>query len=464
MSVTEPTGYAAGRQFSTGTGPDFRVLDIGHKDWVAVVEPRTAFWSLVAKTGLADTLTEAAFGDAYRKKAAAFDAEIGNLRFGLSPSAVYLNPTERCNLNCTYCYIPGDLRQGGSQMDVPSLLNALGILKTYFQKELPTGRKAQIIFHGAEPLLCKDGLLAAFEGFKDDFRFGVQTNGTLMDADFAAALRGYGVSVGLSLDAPEAETADRTRRTWGGAGVHDQTLKAMELFRGYDELAVICTVTSGNMAALPALVDFFHEREVHAALLNVVRCTLPGARLLKPDEKELFGHFEAALERADELRKRTGRKLIVANFANILLALMAPAARRLMCDLSPCGAGRAFLAIAPDGGAYPCSEFIGLPRFRGGNLFADSVPEILASAPFRQVVTRDIDTMDPCGRCAIKHFCGSPCPAEAVEMNGGIERPGAYCVFYEEQVRYALRLIADGRAEDFLWDDWDQGTTTSFEL
>jgi len=38
-----------------------------------------------------------------------------------------------------------------------------------------------------------------------------------------------------------------------------------------------------------------------------------------------------------------------------------------------------------------------------------------------------------------------------------MQHTGAFCEFYEEQVRYAFRLIADGRAGDFLWDDWDDG-------
>lgn len=49
-------------------------------------------------------------------------------------------------------------------------------------------------------------------------------------------------------------------------------------------------------------------------------------------------------------------------------------------------------------------------------------------------------------------------------MNGGMREKGAFCRFYEEQTRYALRLIADGRADDFLWDGWDEGTETTFDL
>jgi uncharacterized protein len=134
-----------------------------------------------------------------------------------------------------------------------------------------------------------------------------------------------------------------------------------------------------------------------------------------------------------------------------------------MCDISPCGGGRAFFALAPNGDLFPCSEFIGLPAFKGGNLFADDIDEVLARPAFTKVSGRRVEDIAPCRTCAIRHFCGSPCPAEAHEMNGGMEKTGAYCEFYEEQTRYAFRLIAEGRHDDFLWDGWDAGTETVFD-
>ena len=49
-------------------------------------------------------------------------------------------------------------------------------------------------------------------------------------------------------------------------------------------------------------------------------------------------------------------------------------------------------------------------------------------------------------------------------MNGGMDRPGAFCELYEEQVRYALRLIADGKEDAFLWDGWDSDTSTTINI
>ena len=73
--------------------------------------------------------------------------------------------------------------------------------------------------------------------------------------------------------------------------------------------------------------------------------------------------------------------MVVGNFANLLLGLVAPGARRLMCDISPCGGGRCFFAVAATGQVVPCSEFIGFPEFSGGNLFSDPLPEILETNP-----------------------------------------------------------------------------------
>ncbi|MEK6682600.1 MAG: hypothetical protein AABY79_11625 [Nitrospirota bacterium] len=49
-------------------------------------------------------------------------------------------------------------------------------------------------------------------------------------------------------------------------------------------------------------------------------------------------------------------------------------------------------------------------------------------------------------------------------MNGGMDKIDGFCEFYEEQVRYAFRVIADGREEAYLWDGWDRDTKTTFNL
>ena len=84
-----------------GNGPTLQPVDIGHKSRVAIIDPDTAFWALVKKSQLAEHLTDSDLLKSYKRKANKFADEMQTLRFGLKPSGVYFNPTERCNLNCS---------------------------------------------------------------------------------------------------------------------------------------------------------------------------------------------------------------------------------------------------------------------------------------------------------------------------------------------------------------------------
>jgi len=461
-SSQDKAAPSRGRFVNTGNGPTFQTIDIGHPEYTAVIDPDTAFWSLVKSEKLADVLSGGELSSAYAKKSAQFAKEMNTLRFGLKPSAVYFNPTERCNMNCTYCYIPEKMRREGKHMPEKELLKALEKLKQFFSSTLPKRSKPQIIFHGAEPLLNREAVFAGIEAYGKDFLFGVQTNATLLDDSAVDFLTSRQVSIGISLDAPTARIADRTRKNWDGQGTFKQVIAAMKRLQGYEGWSVICTVTDANLRQLTDLVDFFHNQEVPTCLMNILRCTLPRSRSVKPTDESAAKYFLAALDRTYELYRETGRRLPVGNFSNILLSIIAPAARRLMCDISPCGGGRCFFALAPNGDMFPCSEFIGIDSFRGGNLFQDDIPSVLVSEPFNLVTGRKVEDIEPCRRCAIRHFCGSPCPAEAHEMNGGMQKTGAFCEFYEEQVRYAFRVIADGKVDAYLWDGWDKGMKDTF--
>lgn len=453
-----------GRYFNSGAAIQIQPVDIGHKDYIALVSAETAFWVLIRKDKLFWVLTNPSFLQGYRKKEKSFVDEINSLRFGLRPSAVYFNPTDRCNLNCAYCYIPEKLRKNGKHMSFRRLSRALEILKIYFKSTLPEGQKAQIIFHGAEPMLNKKAILLAIDKFADDFHFGIQTNGTPLDNKTIDYLILRQISIGLSLDGHIAEVANRVRKTWGGRGVFQKVVEVITRLRGYKNYSVICTVTKKNMSSLTRIVEFLHKMEVPVCMLNPVRCTLPDSRRYKPADHLLVKHYLKALEYTHELYRKTGRKIIVANFANVLMGIIAPAARRLMCDISPCGGGRCFFAISSSGDLFPCSEFIGLKKFSGGNIFKNDIKKVLETRQFKLVTERKIENIEPCSRCAIRHFCGSPCPAEAHEMSGSMEMPGAFCELYEKQVRYAFRMIADGKEDAYLWNDWDKGIITSFKI
>ncbi len=189
-----------GVYFNTGDGFQLQPIDIRHKDYIGLVSANTAFWALVKKSQVGKVCTDSSLLEKYRNKEKLFTNEIKNLRFGLKPSAVYFNPTDRCNLNCSYCYIPEKLRKNGKHMSVGKLLEAMEILEDYFKKNLPKDQKSQIVFHGAEPMLNREAIFLVISRFGDYFRFGIQTNGTLLDTKSIEFLTSRGISIGLSLD------------------------------------------------------------------------------------------------------------------------------------------------------------------------------------------------------------------------------------------------------------------------
>jgi uncharacterized protein len=449
--------FPAAAHVNAGTAPHVDVLEVGHEDYVALIQADTAFWVLAPRAQALDMLLNDDLPRSYLAKEARLAADLHNVRFGLAPSAVYFNPTERCNLDCGYCYLPREARRTGKDMAPAQVLEALARLQEFFVGTLPEGARPQLVFHGSEPLLARDAVFRGIEQYDDYFRFGVQTNATLLDKEAREFLTAQGVGIGISLDGPTSAVADRTRRTWGGSGVFPQVAQALTDLADYPGLNVICTITRENVASLPELVELLHAHGVANALLNPVRGTQAGGRALMPDQEALAHFFFQALERAFELGETTGRRLVIGNFANLLLGLVAPGARRLMCDISPCGGGRCFFAVGAGGEVAPCSEFLGLPEFHGGNLFQDAVPDLLKTAPFKQVTTRVVEEIEPCKRCAVRHFCGAPCPAEVHANHGHLQAPALLCDFYAAQARYAFKVIAQGRLDAYLWDGWRDG-------
>ncbi|MBA3065257.1 radical SAM protein, partial [bacterium] len=213
------------KYFNTGDGFQLQPMDIGHKHYIGLISPDTAFWTLVKKNCLGQVLTDSSFLYKYRKKEKSFLNEMNLLRFGLKPSAVYFNPTDRCNMNCSYCYIPEELRKHGKHMSTKRVLKALEILKDYFQATLPKDQIPQIVFHGAEPMLNKEAVFSAIERFDKYFRFGIQTNGTLLDSEAIKFLTSRKISIGLSIDGGSGKVADKLRKTWNGKGVFQKVTK-----------------------------------------------------------------------------------------------------------------------------------------------------------------------------------------------------------------------------------------------
>jgi len=434
-------------QFKYKKGENMRGLSFSDIDenWKLALDPENIFWSVLPGNNgeflLPDSLIEL-----YKKERKHLDSEMYNFRFNEPLNCVYIDPTDRCNANCPYCYIPSKIRKQGVQMTAKDLDIVLKKIEIHFKD---VKKKPVIVFHAAEPLLVKDILFDAIKKYHKKFLFGIQTNALLLEKEDVEFMKKYRIGVGISLDAGIEKINNLSRITTKGEGNFKKAVQALEWFSGYEGLNVICTVTKYNVNRLSDFVRFLHNKKVPLVLLNPVRLTQKRAWKLRPDDRTFAKHLIKAVETAMDLSKKSKRQIVIGNFANVVIAIISPTARRMMCDISPCGGGRTFLTVTADGSMVPCGEFIGFKEFSGGNIFKTSIAKAMNSKPFKEIRARVVEKIDECNTCNFRHICGSPCPAE-MYARGNMYRKAEFCEFYKEIIRYAFKMIAEDKVKYLL--------------
>ncbi|MCQ9205717.1 MAG: peptide-modifying radical SAM enzyme CbpB [Omnitrophica bacterium] len=409
-----------------------------------LIDPDNVFWGLIDREKMDNQAEEkiSVLGEKFKSN---LDQSMRDFRSKVDVNSVYINPTDRCNANCPYCYIPARMRRSGKHLGTDELTYILKKIDNYFKgssKKLKF--KPMVIYHGSEPLLVKDLIFSSIEKFSKKFNFGVQTNAILLEKKDVKFLKSQKVSVGISLDSLDKKVNDYTRRSQEGNN-YDKAIRVLEWFKGYEGLSVITTLTKYNLKGLPKLVEFMHSKRVGCFLLNPVRITRNSVLRLKPKDKELTKAFLGAIKKAVEISKKSKHRIIIGNFSNIILGIVAPSARRLMCDISPCGGARCFFAITANGDMVPCGEFISLEEFYAGNIFKDSIKKALYSKQFKKIRSRIVEKIEECDVCNYRNICGAPCPAESYSANKDLNVKSPYCEFYKEIIKYAFKLIAEDK-------------------
>jgi len=299
-------------------------------------------------------------------------------------------------------------------------------------------------------MLVKDEIKRAVAEFEDRFLFGVQTNGYHLDDQSMDYFMDHKVSVGISLDAPYRSLNDKIRPLRGGGGTFDRATHVIDYLDGYKNMSVICTISSMNVKVLPDMIDFLVGKRVPSVLMNPVRGTQEVARALRPKNEDLIPNFLIAVDRAVEHTKN-GRRITIADFSNLVLGIVAPMGRRLMCDISPCGGARCFVSVASDGSIYPCSEFLGLESWKSHSVFeAGGVEKAVKSKQLAAVRARKVEDIPLCRSCLLRNICGAPCPGEVFSEKGTILEKSPYCEFYEAVIRHAFKLVADGELPNLI--------------
>jgi uncharacterized protein len=432
---------------------------------VLLIDPDNAFWAILKDDDSLPLEIESKLLPLYKKQKLSLDNEMRSFRFDINLSAVYINATDKCNGRCHYCYIPEKMRTEGISMNREDLYNTLHAIITYHEKQPENqDRKPVVIYHGSEPLMVKDMIFDSIRDFNGKILFGIQSNGTLLQKTDVKFLIDHKVSVGLSLDSLNFETNTNLRPMIGAKSSYDAVVNAVKWFNGYKGMNVVTTITKENVQELPEIVSFLHNEGCGAALINPIRCTFPQTEYLRPSQDLLFKYFKEAVDRAVNLSIESGRKIVVSSFSNTILAIVAPLARRLMCDITPCGGARRFFYVLADTTTTPCGEFIPINDFRGPSIVEYPIETILHSKGFENVRHRVVEAINECSQCIYRNICGAPCPGEIHETDGNFFAPSPYCDFYKKIIDYAFELIGEKKVPYLLRDEFLTNMETIYNI
>ena len=127
-----------------------------------------------------------------------------------------------------------------------------------------------MVWHAGEPLAMPiEFYRQAFElvdcvlGPVSRVTHAMQTNATLIDADWCHLFKQHAVRVGVSVDGP-AELHDRHRRTRSGKGTHARVMRGLQQL-GEHGIAfhAIAVATRDTLAHADAFFDFFLDNGIH---------------------------------------------------------------------------------------------------------------------------------------------------------------------------------------------------------
>lgn len=351
--------------------------------------------------------------------------------------ALCLNIAHDCNLRCRYCFA-GTGAFGGKRKLMPASTARQAV--DFLLAASGPRRHVEIDFFGGEPLLnwevlretVEYGLERAREAGKK-IKFTVTTNGTLLDEEKQEFLNQYNMSVVLSIDGRE-EVNDRMRRYPDGRGTYRELLPRYLRFvnsRRQKDYYLRGTYTAANL-------DFYADA---AALVEAGFKEISLEPVVGEGEYALtLEHLPAIRESYENLaryyveRWRAGEEF---TFFHFLLDLTGGPC--LPKRLTGCGAGYAYLAVDPEGGLYPCHQFVGHEEFCLGTV-AEGITRPELSRRFLQA---HVYNKEECRCCWARFLCSGGCHAHAYREKGDIMQPASLaCAITRLRLEAALYVQA----------------------
>lgn len=374
-----------------------------------------------------------------------FEQERNKLRRSFSVMVKCAGPS--CNLDCDYCYY---LEKEALYPDKSPGLSAFrmkdDILETLIREHINSQPQQRIdfVWHGGEPTLLGLDFFRKAVALQKKYAQGkeicnsFQTNGTLIDDNWADFLARENFLCGISLDGPQ-KFHDRHRRSPNGQGSWEKTMRGIEFFKKHGVEFNLMTVVNATNSKQPATVYEF----LKSTGARFIQFT-PIAERIALDEHEplsLVGNDYAKatalmeenvsasdwgnfLCRVFDLWVKKDVGTIYVNYFDNTLAAYAGQQPSLCSMAAYCGCS---LAIEHNGDVYCCDHFV-FPEYRLGNICQHSIAEMAKSDRQLFFEERKQTTLSrQCLQCEFLPICGGDCPKNRFLKNQNGEYISSLC-------------------------------------
>ncbi len=337
----------------------------------------------------------------------------------------WLHITNQCNLRCVYCYAPrnkGVMNAEIGRAAVDAVIRSASLHGFRAIKLKYAGGEPTLNFSVVQATHAHAQTLAARHNL--ELHAVLLSNGTMLTDEMLGWLGGEGVRLMISLDGTGA-MHDAQRPFVDGRGSFAQVVRHIDraLAQGLVPYLSI-TVTAHNISGLADAVAFALGRDLPFNL-NFVRDLGLAASHQQANQAGLIAGIQAAFAVIEATLPR--RRLIDA-----LLDRSAFAAPHEY----PCGAGRNYLVIDPQGRVARCQMAMDQTV---ADVWADDPLQAVRGpqAGFQNV---SVDEKEGCRECVWRYWCAGGCPLLAYRATGRSDRPSPYCAAYQALYPSLLRL------------------------
>lgn len=363
----------------------------------------------------------------------------------MPPRNILMKPASGdCNLRCRYCFYHDEMcnrtHSSYGRMSLETLEQIISKAMAESEGQCTFG------FQGGEPTLAG---LPFFEHVvalqKKYSRPGLrvynalQTNGTLLNEEWAAFLGENHFLVGLSLDGDES-LHNLYRVDAAGRGTFSRVEAAAELLRRHQvEFNILTVVTAQTAKNIRRIYRYFQRKgfdyQQYIPCLDPLDAPRGGEKYsLTP---ELYGKFLVTLFDLWYEDRCAGRQVYNRYFEN-LLGICLGRQPEACGMLGHCGIQ---YAVEADGSVYPC-DFYMLDGYCLGNFADHTLTEMDEKRREIRFLERSAEIAEECKRCPWFSLCRGGCRRDRVELSGGALGLNYFCPAFRVFFAHAAPKLA----------------------